>query len=61
MALKLPDRNLNPEFLNKKTGVSTTKSNKWVPETVKKIMFLGSEVRPVRAADNLTAIYEPIV
>jgi hypothetical protein len=24
-------------------------------------MFLGSEVRPVRGADNLTAIYEPIV
>jgi hypothetical protein len=27
----------------------------------KKIMFLGSKVRPVRWADNLTAIYEPIV
>jgi hypothetical protein len=26
-----------------------------------KIMFLGSEVRRVRKADNLTAIYEPIV
>jgi hypothetical protein len=24
-------------------------------------MFLGSKVRPVRGADNLTAIYEPIV
>jgi hypothetical protein len=24
-------------------------------------MFLGSKVRPVRKADNLTAIYEPIV
>jgi hypothetical protein len=24
-------------------------------------MFVGSEVRPVRGADNLTAIYEPIV
>jgi hypothetical protein len=24
-------------------------------------MFLGSKVRPVRRADNLTAIYEPIV
>jgi hypothetical protein len=24
-------------------------------------MFLGSKVRLVRAADNLTAIYEPIV
>jgi hypothetical protein len=26
-----------------------------------KIMFLGSNVRLVRGADNLTAIYEPIV
>jgi hypothetical protein len=26
-----------------------------------KIMFLGSKVRPVRAADNLTVIYKPIV
>jgi hypothetical protein len=24
-------------------------------------MFLGSEVRRVRKADNLTAIYEPII
>jgi hypothetical protein len=24
-------------------------------------MFVGSKVRPVRGADNLTAIYEPIV
>jgi hypothetical protein len=24
-------------------------------------MFLGSKVRPVRGADNLTTIYEPIV
>jgi hypothetical protein len=24
-------------------------------------MFLGSKVRPVCGADNLTAIYEPIV
>jgi hypothetical protein len=29
-------------------------------ENIKK-MFLGSKVRPVRAADNLTATYEPIV
>jgi hypothetical protein len=28
---------------------------------VKKIMFLGSKVRLVSGADNLTAIYEPIV
>jgi hypothetical protein len=34
---------------------------KWVPETLKKIMFLGSKMRPVRGADNLTAIYESIV
>jgi hypothetical protein len=25
------------------------------------IMFLGSKVRLVREADNLTAIYEPII
>jgi hypothetical protein len=24
-------------------------------------MFLGSKVRPVRGADNLTAMYEPTV
>jgi hypothetical protein len=28
---------------------------------IKNIMFLGSKVRPVRGAHNLTAIYEPIV
>jgi hypothetical protein len=28
---------------------------------IKKIMFVGSEVRLVRGADNLPAIYEPIV
>jgi hypothetical protein len=28
---------------------------------ITKVMFLGSEVRLVREADNLTAIYEPIV
>jgi hypothetical protein len=28
---------------------------------IKKIVFLGSKVLPVRGADNLTAIYEPIV
>jgi hypothetical protein len=28
---------------------------------IKIIMFLGSEVRRVRKADNLSAIYEPIV
>jgi hypothetical protein len=28
---------------------------------IKIIMFLGSEVRRVRNADNLTTIYEPIV
>jgi hypothetical protein len=26
----------------------------------KKKKFLGSKVRPVRGADNLTAIYQPI-
>jgi hypothetical protein len=28
---------------------------------IKEKMFLGSKVRLVREADNLTAIYEPIV
>jgi hypothetical protein len=32
-----------------------------LPETLKKIVFLGSKVRLVRGADNLTAIYELIV
>jgi hypothetical protein len=27
----------------------------------KKTMILGSKMQPVRAADNLAAIYEPIV
>jgi hypothetical protein len=27
----------------------------------KKVMFLGSKVRPVRRADNLAAVCEPIV
>jgi hypothetical protein len=30
-------------------------------ESIKKIMFLGSKVLLVFGADNLTAIYEPIV
>jgi hypothetical protein len=28
---------------------------------IKKIIFLGSKARLVRGADNITAIYEPIV
>jgi hypothetical protein len=28
---------------------------------IKKIIFLGSKVRLVRGANNLTAMYEPIV
>jgi hypothetical protein len=35
------------------TGMSTGK--------IKKIMFLGSKGRPVLGADNLIAIYEPII
>jgi hypothetical protein len=30
-------------------------------ENIKKKMFLGSKVRPVRGTQILTAIYEPIV
>jgi hypothetical protein len=33
----------------------------WVPETLKKILFLGSKLRRVREADKCTAIYEPII
>jgi hypothetical protein len=33
---------------------------KWVPETLQKIMFLGSNVRPVCRDDNIAAICEPI-
>jgi hypothetical protein len=29
--------------------------------SIKRKMFLGSEVLPVREADKLTAIYKPIV
>jgi hypothetical protein len=32
-----------------------------VQEIFKKIMVLGSKVQLVRGADNLTAIYEPII
>jgi hypothetical protein len=32
-----------------------------IKEKIKKIMFLESKVRLVRGADNLTAIYEPII
>jgi hypothetical protein len=35
--------------------------NRNVYQKQKKIMFLGSKVRLVRGADNLTAISEPIV
>jgi hypothetical protein len=31
------------------------------PQNIKIIMFLGSKVRLVRRADNLTAVSEPIV
>jgi hypothetical protein len=41
------------EFTQPLTEVSTG--------NIKKIMFLGSKVWPVHGADNLTAIYEPIV
>jgi hypothetical protein len=32
-----------------------------ITRTIEIIRFLGSKVRLVRGADNLTAIYEPIV
>jgi hypothetical protein len=40
---------------------SLSLEQKWVPETLKQIMFLGSKVWPVRGADNITAIHGPIV
>jgi hypothetical protein len=33
--------------------------HKWVPKAEKR--FLKSKARPVRKADNLTTIYEPII
>jgi hypothetical protein len=42
-----------PGIYSAVTEVSTTK--------IKIIMFLGSKVRVVRRADNLTAVCEPIV
>jgi hypothetical protein len=41
------------EFTQPLTEMST--------RNIKIIMFLGSKVRQVRKADNLTAIYEPII
>jgi hypothetical protein len=54
--LNLPD----PSGRTRPSGLLSLYQN-WVHETLKKIMFLGSKVRLVRGADNLTAIYEPIV
>jgi hypothetical protein len=47
------------KFLNlpNPSGPLTEMSNR----NIKIIMFLGSKVRRVRKADNLTAIYEPFV
>jgi hypothetical protein len=42
-----------PGFIQPLTEMSTG--------IIKRIMFSGSKVQPVRGADNLTAIYEPIV
>jgi hypothetical protein len=41
--------------------VSTQPLTEMITRSIKIIMFLGSNVRRVRKADNLTAIYEPIV
>jgi hypothetical protein len=55
--LNLPNIYLRPhyalEFTQPLTEIST--------RNIKIIMFLGSKVRPVRRADNFTAICEPIV
>jgi hypothetical protein len=40
---------------------SASNRNEYWKHKKKKIMFLGSEVRLVRVADNLTATYEPIL
>jgi hypothetical protein len=42
------------------TGVCSA-SNRKSTGNIKKIMLLGSKVLLVHGADNLTAIYEPIV
>jgi hypothetical protein len=44
-----------------RTNAVTYYQNYQLITQVIKIMFLGSKVRLVRRADNLTAIYEPIV
>jgi hypothetical protein len=51
--LNLPNPSAALGFIQYLTEMSTG--------NIKKIMFLGSKVRLVRGADNLTAIYEPIV
>jgi hypothetical protein len=43
------------------TGVYSISNRNGYREHWKKIMFLGSKLRQVRGADNLTAICEPIV
>jgi hypothetical protein len=42
-------------------GVYSASNRNEYRKHLKKKMFLGSKVRPVRGADNLTAIYEPTV
>jgi hypothetical protein len=42
-------------------GVYSASLTEMSIRNIKIIMFLGSKVRLVRRADNLTAIYEPIV
>jgi hypothetical protein len=49
----------NPSDRTRPWVYSASNRNKYRKH--KKIMLLGSKVRPVRGADKLTAIYEPIV
>jgi hypothetical protein len=43
------------------SGLGFTEPLKEMSTRNREIMFLGSKARPVRKADNLTAISEPIV
>jgi hypothetical protein len=42
-------------------GVYSASNRNDCTRNIKVIMFLGSKMGPVRKADNITAIYEPIV
>jgi hypothetical protein len=52
---------VSPQAKRTTHGFSTQPLTEMSTRSIKIIMFLGSKVRRVRKADNLTAIYEPFV